>query len=529
MRNTIIKKNRYNNHESGVALVMALFVLLVLTAIGAALMYLTNTETQINYNYRNDEVAYFAARAGIEEARDRMTASTLTLPPADGSKVVYLLNPAGASDTVAPWDPTNQYVDDEICHDGYAFISGGTISSDVRCSAPPSGNGWYITPSPTSTLKWNNTTTALPFKWVRIGVKLNGSVQNYTVDSTKPSASPVCWNGQGGGGEVVLTAASCAAMAPAMTPVYLITSLAVSSTGARKIVQSEVAPSPAQPFPYGLFGTGTTCGTVVFTGNGQTDSFSSKDGGYANTHKQTGGDVGANGGVSLTGNAKIGGSVGVTTPGNSPVTEGNCPGSNYTTSGGSGLVTDPNNQLVPISAQTFPVPPAPVPTPPTGSVKIPNCNCLTPNTYGDISISGQNNLTLAPGVYNINSLSISGQGSVTISPPGQVVLNVAGQGGTVVSISGNGVNNPTLIANNFQINYAGTDSLSVSGNGNSYYIVDAPNANVNITGNGDIFGAIVGKTINDNGNGTFHYDTSVSLGPPSLGVLQQVSFRHISY
>jgi len=36
------------------------------------MMYLSATETAINGNFKNEEVAYFAARAGVEEVRDRI-------------------------------------------------------------------------------------------------------------------------------------------------------------------------------------------------------------------------------------------------------------------------------------------------------------------------------------------------------------------------------------------------------------------------------------------------------------------------
>jgi hypothetical protein len=100
----------------------------------------------------------------------------------------------------------------------------------------------------------------------------------------------------------------------------------------------------------------------------------------------------------------------------------------------------------------------------------------------------------------------------------------------VLDLSGNSVNNQTLNANQFQINYGGNGSINVTGNAStSYFILNAPNAGVKITGNGDIFGAVLGKTIQDSGNGGFHYDKSANLAPPSTGALQLISFRHIPY
>src|SRR5262249_17943995 len=127
----------------------------------------------------------------------------------------------------------------------------------------PAGGAWYTTT--TSQLPFSGSAAAVPFKWVRVVLKLNGSLQNYPVNSTLPDTTPVCWNGAH---EVLLVGKpSCDKMDPPATQVYLLTSLAVSPTGARKMVQADVALNPSSAFPYGLFGTGTGCTVVSFTGN----------------------------------------------------------------------------------------------------------------------------------------------------------------------------------------------------------------------------------------------------------------------
>lgn len=549
-------KKRTRKSEAGVAMLMALLALMILTAIAVGLVYMTNTETMVNSNYRSEQVAYFAAKSGIEEARDRMmlnqpggyyfanaTPSPLpALAPGDANQgILYILNEGSQPGTVQPWAAGNAFMDDELCHDGYALTGlpsgSGVPSPDVHCTSSqlPSGPAWYQTT--TSQLPFSGTSAAIPFKWVRVGLKLNGSVQNYLVNSGQPATTPVCWNGST---EVPLNAANCKAMSPSSTPVYLLTTLAVSSTGARKMVQAEVALNPSSPFPYGMFGTGTGCGDVSFTGNGTTDSFDSSRGTYATTVSNSGGDVGSNGNVLLTGNSTIGGSIGVlpATPGGT-ITPGACPGSNYSLSGpNAGMASNPANTLIPLTTPVvFPAPPVPSPLPPTAPVSYTSNTNLVPGTYGSISVSGRATLTLAPGVYNINSLALSGQAQIVITPLGQVVLNIAGTcvapcttPGPVLDLSGNSVNNLTFNANQFLINYGGTGSINVTGNASSsYFILDAPGAAVQISGNGDIFGAVVGKTITDVGNGSFHFDKNAGLAPASNGALQLISFRHIAY
>jgi Tfp pilus assembly protein PilX len=520
--------------EAGIALVSALLALMVLSAIGAALVFMTNTETQVNFNYRSEQVSYFAAKAGMEEARARMmttdpnTINALlpTSVPSNSGGILYVLNEGNAPGTVQPWNAANAFMDDELCHDGYSINGLQTgVSPDVRCTAVPNGAAWYSTT--TSTLPWNGTSAALPYKWVRIAQKLNGSIQNFPVNAGAALTQPVCWNGVS---EVVLTAPTCAAMTPIATPVYLLTALAVGSTGARKMVQADVAVTPSQPSGgFGLFATGTGCGSVSLSGGATTDGWDSAHGGtYATTKNNTEGSVGSNGNVSMSGGVQVGGNLGA-----SNTTVGACP-DGITSSGGAGLVAgqNPPNQYQAVSPPlVIPTPPAPNPAPPVGNVTIHGNTSMVPGTYGDLKLSGGAVLTLSPGVYNLNSISLSGNSTVNISPAGQVTLNIAGSGAAnAVDFSGGSVSNNTGVPNNFQVNYAGTGGVSVSGGSGSYIVVDAPNAAVKLTGNSDIFGAVVGKTIQNSGGVKFHVDFSARVGaiPPS-GNYVLISFRHLVY
>ena len=52
--------------EEGTALVIALMAVLLLSALGAAVIMVTNTETMISNNYRNSQEALYAADAAVE-------------------------------------------------------------------------------------------------------------------------------------------------------------------------------------------------------------------------------------------------------------------------------------------------------------------------------------------------------------------------------------------------------------------------------------------------------------------------------
>src|SRR5579862_6247884 len=88
---------RTNGEERGVALFFAIFALLLLSAIAAALILSSSTDTAINGNYRSEEVAYYGAKSGIEEVRDRLMSSnpngpipTALLPTTAASPQVYV-------------------------------------------------------------------------------------------------------------------------------------------------------------------------------------------------------------------------------------------------------------------------------------------------------------------------------------------------------------------------------------------------------------------------------------------------------
>src|SRR6266566_8425529 len=82
--------NRHN--EKGIALILSILALLLLSAIAVGMMYMSTTEASINANFKAEEAQYFAARAGVEEVRDRM------LPSSPNTINAYAPN-AGGVDT----------------------------------------------------------------------------------------------------------------------------------------------------------------------------------------------------------------------------------------------------------------------------------------------------------------------------------------------------------------------------------------------------------------------------------------------
>src|ERR1700694_6246424 len=134
--------------ERGIALIVALLMLMLISAALMGMIMMSNTETNVSANFRDEQTAFFASKAGVEEIRDRLRTSatdTLTgsglfsstnvppLPlPGQTNGILYITNPA-AGETDTPWLPLGtNYPDAEIC-------------KEVTCvSGVPTGP-WYAT------------------------------------------------------------------------------------------------------------------------------------------------------------------------------------------------------------------------------------------------------------------------------------------------------------------------------------------------------------------------------------------------
>jgi hypothetical protein len=190
------------------------------------------------------------------------------------------------------------------------------------------------------------------------------------------------------------------------------------------------------------------------------------------------------------------------------------------------------------------VPPTPS-IPPAGSTDetINHANTtLPPGSYGNISVSGGNTLTLtAPGVYNINCINLSGNSTLQISPAtAQVIVNVVGtscSGNAPIDLSGGAVANTSGKAANLMFNYAGTQQVKLSGGSSTYTVVDAPNAIAKFTGGADFYGAVIVKTIDDSGGTNLHFDKALTVSTsPSTTTYSSITssyntigFRSLQY
>ena len=238
-------RKQTGSSERGVALIIALLVLLLITAVGIGMIIMSNTETNVSSNFRDEQTAYFAAKAGIEEVRDRLragAANSLLLPttlastlPGAPSGILYVINPLG-SETVAPWLLAgSNYPDNELV-------------KELNCTGTAPTGAWWVPVSPTASTSYAPS-PILQWKWVRVMEKINKSDTGCTsvtsVDGTT-NGYRVCWTGSH---EVTTLLTSCNAANANYMPVYELTSLAVTSGGSRRMMQYEVAQNAFPAIP----------------------------------------------------------------------------------------------------------------------------------------------------------------------------------------------------------------------------------------------------------------------------------------
>lgn len=233
------KNPRVQARQRGVALIASILTLVLIAAITAGMIVLSTTETNISANFKDEQRAYFSAKAGMEEVRDRFRNNTTpssdsirailpTALPGNSNSVLYILNPLNG-ETVSPW--STHYPDDEICKEN--LVTGSSITCT---NGLPTGSGWYTTANATSTYA---ASPVLDWKWVRITLKQNNQFASFNVSGSS-GANPsyqACWSPTLGS-EYADSNPGCTS--PNL-PVYILTALAVTPSGSRRMIQAEMA------------------------------------------------------------------------------------------------------------------------------------------------------------------------------------------------------------------------------------------------------------------------------------------------
>ena len=225
--------------EAGIALLIALLVIVLLSAFAFSMVALTTSQLQLGKTIQTQTQVYYAALAGLEEARGRLqpaapdALSGNSLPTAV-NQVAYLVNGA-MQDPVQPTNPASPYYDIEYAREFSGGLTGASVLTPVSSDQPGAG-----------------TVSAIPYKWVRITLKTEySSGQDVDQDGMLDNSSPVYWDGahQNVTGTGV--------------PVYKLTALAVDASGIRQMAQAEVAGRVSR---YSALAGLATGGTATLTG-----------------------------------------------------------------------------------------------------------------------------------------------------------------------------------------------------------------------------------------------------------------------
>jgi len=226
---------RSKQREEGVALLISIFILLLISVVAIALIVSSGTESALAGNYRSSTGVYYAALSGLEEARGRFqpkdpnyfgTTSPGFLPspgtPLAVGSPVYLINPL-PTEVVAPWDPASTYPDTQYNQE---FATSGFALPNPSPSTPSVWNS-----SPLNSLSFPGPL----YKWVRINSVSEPSMGLQVAPFDGHSADPI---------KPIFYDGAQLNVSSSGSQVLEITSLAVLPNGSQKLVQYLAAPTP---------------------------------------------------------------------------------------------------------------------------------------------------------------------------------------------------------------------------------------------------------------------------------------------
>ena len=481
------------NGQKGAALVLTMILLAVLSVMIVSMMYLSQSETWSSHNYKLMNLARDAAESGLHKAVNYI--EWTYLPPGP------------------PSDPLTGY--NSNCYPVTTPSTAACTGTQVTLRAD-GGSGTY----PVSAVQD-------AFDAAGQGTLPAGyQSMNYETTAELLSLKPLGIN--------PFTGADNNALRWRITSEGSLTGVQGATVEVAAILDQPVAPL----FPYAAFGTSDLCSPpgLAFGGNSNTDSYDSRlyappgPPNAADGLLPSGGDVGTNGFLDTGGSVTIHGSLSTPRTGVGACAEGNA-------TNNPDVIADGINELPQIV--TYPTPPFPSPAPPLTDQTFANnqpcpasipvgCTLLSknnyllaPGQYGNLSGGSSTVIHLSAGTYNINSLSFGAQLTVVLDGA-PVILNIAGcatvNGGltacstslaTPISSTGGGFTNLSYNAADLQISYSGSGTLQLRGNSGLAAVVYAPNASITMVGTTDLWGSIIGRSVDLTGTPEIHYDRAL--------------------
>jgi len=468
-------KSTYSSGEQGVALVMALLMMLAVSVLTSSLVMVARSEALSSVSYTSMSQVRYGAESGVHAAANFLM-NTYAMPTAASA-----LDPLGVYDTtVSPvrWN-----------------------NADVILSSDPAVASNYPVPAVRDAFIQNS-----------IGnLAVNGAPVGFAARARLMSMSTVVDFGTG---------------QPMTIQRWEIIGVGrIAGSGASVVeVEATIERQPVPVFNYAAFATNPGCSALSFAGGATTNSYDSGAAlvGGSPVLSTTGGNVGTNGNLDGNGGpTQINGTLSTPRSG-----VGNCTANNVTAATISGWATVEEglvNLPQPVSLQT----PGDI-TPPTTSVNFGAGSCpatapfctksggnfyVTPPTatsivqMGNIDMNGGAEVHLRPGIYEINSIKLTGNAKIVVDNGGPVIIKVKGQGETTpIDLAGGGVSNPSMDPSKLQFIYGGTGAVKVVGGTETAALVYAPNATASISGGADFYGSIVVNKITATGGSAINYD-----------------------
>jgi Tfp pilus assembly protein PilX len=463
--------------EEGMALVLAMFMVLIVSLLGATTMVTSRTETLSSMNYRTMAQARYGAESGVHRAMNYL--------------IFTYARPGTPADPLANYDVTRSPV--------------GFNGNDVVLSSNSTAPNYPV--AAVQTAFATTVQGSLPVA--------NGDV-TYTAHARLLSMRQITDAFSG---------------VPVTLQTWEVTGVGtVDGAGAANVEVSAVLEQPAVPmFRYAAFATATGCGALSFAGGATTDSYDSRTAltGPTPTFSSSGGHVGTNGNLSEVGNpTTIHGSLSTPRSG-----VGSCTTNNVTALTVSGNASVDEGLIELPQGIPYGNPATPSPAPPTTATSFSkNSGCpagvlscapsaqgatITPATpssvitMGNVSLTAQAELHLRAGVYVVNSISMAGNSRIIVDS-GPVIFKVVGSGSaTPIDLTGGAISNPSFKPSDLQFVYGGSGHIKMAGGAASAALVYAPNADTALSGNSDFYGSIITGVLSATGGVAIHYDRAL--------------------
>ena len=140
---------------------------------------------------------------------------------------------------------------------------------------------------------------------------------------------------------------------------------------------------------------------------------------------------------------------------------------------------------------------------------MPNVTVPEGLTCSDRVVNGSETVTLTAGTYCYHNLTIQGNGTLTASGSAKVYLTgeLSAQGNSSVGVPTDPTKMVFLMTSTSE---ATIEEGTITGSNKFYGAIYGPQATINITGNAEVYGAIIADRVNLTGSAEIHYDEAVN-------------------